>query len=71
MYPLFYAGGQMYNIIVESPLFVGKTKVQQHKLVTSSIQEELKSIHGYNLKTKVPDVPAEEPKTETPKQEEK
>lgn len=61
----------MYNIIVESPLFIGKTKVQQHKLVTSSIQEELKSIHGYNLKTKVPDVPEEEAKTEVPKQEEK
>jgi stress-induced morphogen len=45
----------MYNIIVESPLFTGKSLVQQHKLVTSSIQEELKSIHGYNLKTKIPD----------------
>lgn len=45
----------MYNIVVESPLFVGKSLVQQHKLVTSTIQEELKSIHGYNLKTKIPE----------------
>lgn len=47
----------MYNIIVESPLFAGKSLVQQHKLVTSSIQEELKTIHGYNLRTKVPSDP--------------
>jgi stress-induced morphogen len=67
MYPLPHAGGQMYNIVVESPLFAGKSKVQQHKLVTSSIQEELKSIHGYNLRTKVPDLAEQE----TPKQEEK
>lgn len=45
----------MYNITVESPAFIGKTLVQQHKMVTTSIQEELKSIHGYNLKTKIPE----------------
>lgn len=45
----------MYNIIVESPLFIGKSLVQQHKMVTTTIQEELKSIHGYNLKTKIPE----------------
>jgi stress-induced morphogen len=49
----------MYNIVVESPLFVGKSKVQQHKLVTTSIQEELKNIHGYNLRTKVPESEAQ------------
>jgi stress-induced morphogen len=45
----------MYNLIVESSLFIGKSLVQQHKMVTSSIQEELKTIHGYNLRTKVPE----------------
>lgn len=45
----------MYNITVESEDFRGKSLVQQHQLVTNSISEELKSIHGYNLKTKVPD----------------
>ena len=45
----------MYNISVESPLFVGRSLVEQHKLVTTSISDDLKSIHGYNLKTKVPE----------------
>lgn len=45
----------MYNITVESELFEGKTRVQQHKMVTSSIADQLKAIHGYNLKTKIPD----------------
>ena len=45
----------MYNITVESEQFRGKTLVQQHKLVTSSIAGELKNIHGYNLKTKIPE----------------
>jgi|LakMenE18May11ns_1017448.scaffolds.fasta_scaffold8696647_1 stress-induced morphogen len=45
----------MYNITVESPLFIDKNLVQQHKLVTTAIKEELKTIHGYNLKTKIPE----------------
>jgi stress-induced morphogen len=31
-------GGQMYKITVESPQFVGKTKVQQHQMVSGCIQ---------------------------------
>ena len=45
----------MYNITVESDLFKGKSLVQQHQMVTSSIFEDLKNIHGYNLKTKIPE----------------
>jgi stress-induced morphogen len=45
----------MYNITVESELFKGKPLVQQHQMVTQSIADELKNIHGYNLKTKVPE----------------
>jgi BolA-like protein 3 len=44
----------MYKIIVESPLFKGKTMVAQHKMITDSIGEDLKNIHGINLKTKIP-----------------
>lgn len=51
----------MYNISVESELFIGKSLVQQHKMVTESIAEELKSIHGYNLKTKAPKKAEPEP----------
>jgi stress-induced morphogen len=58
----------MYNITVESDLFTGKTRVQQHKMVTTCLAEELKSIHGYNLKTKSPDA---KPATEEIKVEKK
>jgi len=44
----------MYKIIVESPLFKNKAKVDQHRMVTDVISEELKEIHGFNLKTREP-----------------
>jgi BolA-like protein 3 len=46
--------GAMYNIDVESPLFKGKSIVQQHQLVQQVLREDMKSIHGLNLKTRVP-----------------
>ena len=42
----------MYNIKIESPLFNGKSKVEQHKMVTSVLGKEMEQIHGFNLKTK-------------------
>lgn len=59
MYPCPHQGGQMFNITVESDKFRGISLVQQHQLVTRSITEELKQIHGYNLKTKVPETEKE------------
>ena len=44
----------MYKIIVESPFFAEKSKVEQHKLVAQAIKAELPNIHGYNLKTRIP-----------------
>ena len=46
--------GTMYDIKVESPLFEGKSRVQQHQMVQKVISEELKTIHGLNLKTLIP-----------------
>lgn len=46
----------MYNITVESEQFRGKSLVQQHQMVTEALKAELKTIHGYNLKTKVPEL---------------
>lgn len=43
----------MYRILIESPVFEGKTRVQQHQMVAEAIKEELKQIHGFSLKTKV------------------
>ena len=31
----------------------GKSRVQQHQ-VSGAIEEELKQVHGFNIKTKVP-----------------
>ena len=44
----------MFDIKVESAEFEGKTKVEQHKLVSKILDEELKGVHGYTLKTTTP-----------------
>ena len=46
--------GSMYSISISSPEFVGKNTVQQHKLVTGAIQDEIKQWHGFTLNTRVP-----------------
>ncbi len=45
--------GAMYDIKVESPMFQGKTLVAQHKMVKSAIAEEIKTIHGLTVTTKI------------------
>lgn len=44
----------MYKITVESPVFEKKSKVEQWRLVASAISDEMKTIHGFNLKTRIP-----------------
>lgn len=46
----------MYKITVESPIFVQKTRVEQWRLVASAISDEMKEIHGFNLKTRIPSI---------------
>ena len=41
----------MYKIKIESPLFVGKTKIEQHRMVYEALKDEMVNIHGFNLKT--------------------
>lgn len=44
-----------YTVEVISPLFKGKSLVQQHKMVYEALKEELKEkIHALTIKTKVP-----------------
>ena len=45
--------GAMFNIVVESPKFKGKTLVTQHKLVTQLLKTQIKEMHGLTLSTKV------------------
>lgn len=50
-------GGQMYKIIIESEKFRNKSRVAQHQMVSECLGEDLKKIHAFNLKTKVPKLP--------------
>ena len=43
--------GGTVRISVESPLFAGKTVVQQHRMVNGVIKEEMKSLHAAMIKT--------------------
>ena len=56
----------MYSIVVESPVFEGKNKLQQQRLVNEVLSEEIKTIHGFSLKTRTPKKvePISEPKTD-------
>ena len=44
----------MYRMTVESPLFAGKSKIQQHRMVNEALAAEIKSMHGLNIKTSIP-----------------
>lgn len=41
----------MYQMQIESPLFKGKSRLEQHKMVNAALGDLLKEIHGFNLKT--------------------
>lgn len=43
----------MYQMMIESDLFKGKTKIEQHRMVTELLSEELKGAHGFNIKTSI------------------
>lgn len=42
----------MYAIDIESPKFKGLTVIKQHKLVNKVLEDEIKSWHGVQLKTR-------------------
>jgi stress-induced morphogen len=44
----------MFRIKVDSPLFAGKTRVEQHRMVNEALKSWLSGAHGYNLTTGVP-----------------
>lgn len=43
--------GSFYNITVASPVFAGKSLIQQHRIVNEVLKEEIKEIHGFTLST--------------------
>ncbi|CAM9681468.1 unnamed protein product [Phaeothamnion confervicola] len=46
--------GSMFSLDVESPMFVGKSLVNQHRLVKDALKDDIANMHGLTLKTKVP-----------------
>ena len=46
--------GDMYEIHVESEDFIGKRTIKQHKLVTETLKDEIKNMHGLRIFTSVP-----------------
>jgi stress-induced morphogen len=44
----------MYQVVVVSPLFEGKSLVQQHRLVKELLREEIRAMHGLVLNTYTP-----------------
>ena len=46
--------GSMFNVRVQSPLFAGLSRVQQHKMITETLRGEIKSMHGLVIETATP-----------------
>ncbi|XP_043497244.1 protein BOLA2 [Polistes fuscatus] len=47
--------GSKFTVIIVSDEFEGKTLLQQHRLVNSILEEELKTIHAFSQKTFTPE----------------
>ncbi|KAI9094709.1 bola protein [Phlyctochytrium arcticum] len=47
--------GQSFNVTIVSPLFVGKSLLQRHRLVNDALKEEIAQIHAFSQKTLTPE----------------
>ncbi|ESO91617.1 hypothetical protein LOTGIDRAFT_122165, partial [Lottia gigantea] len=47
--------GAKFEAMIVSPLFEGKPLLQRHRLVNSTIQEEMKIVHAFQMKTLTPE----------------
>ncbi|KAK7024412.1 BolA-like protein 3 [Halocaridina rubra] len=47
--------GAMYEVWVESTDFKGLSRVKQHKLITQTLKQEIKDMHGLRITTSVPE----------------
>ncbi|CAD7013004.1 bolA-like protein 3 [Ceratitis capitata] len=46
--------GAMFEVYVESREFEGLTTLKQHKLITQTLKEQIKDMHGVRIHTSVP-----------------
>lgn len=47
--------GGKFDVVIVSPKFSGKPLLARHRLVNSTLQEELKEIHAFTMKTLTPE----------------
>ena len=46
--------GDMYEICIESFDFKGKRTIEQHKLITNALKDEVSKMHGLRIFTSIP-----------------
>lgn len=46
--------GAMYEILVESTEFKNISRVKQHQLITNTLKNEIKDMHGLRIHTSIP-----------------
>ncbi|KAK9368935.1 bola protein [Lipomyces kononenkoae] len=47
--------GQAFEVIIVSPLFVGKNMLMRHRLVNTALKEEISAIHAFTQKDYTPE----------------
>ncbi|XP_013115881.1 bolA-like protein 3 [Stomoxys calcitrans] len=46
--------GAMFEVFVETDEFVGLNTLKQHKLVTNTLKDQIKEMHGVRIHTAIP-----------------
>ena len=48
-------GGGHFNVLVKSPFFVGKTRMERHRMVYGALEDLIpETIHALSIKAEVP-----------------
>ncbi|KAI8087593.1 bola protein [Gilbertella persicaria] len=47
--------GQMFEVIIVSPVFEGKRLLARHKLVNEALKEEISKVHAFTQKSYTPE----------------
>lgn len=47
--------GQMFDVIIVSPLFNDKRTLARHRLVNDSLKDEISKVHAFSQKSYTPD----------------
>ncbi|KAF8979017.1 hypothetical protein BGZ46_005923 [Entomortierella lignicola] len=47
--------GQNFEITIVSPLFIGKSTLQKHRLVNEALKDQIALVHAFSQKTLTPE----------------